>query len=99
MSADNVQRSSSLSACAPSFDSSGPVTDRRMPNRGVDVELASRTTVAMAQGGYMRDRVFITTRGDRIGRLHGRRPVHGHSGPSPYPTVQEVGEQSVCGFK
>ena len=70
-----------------------------MPDHGVDVESTSRSTVAVAQGGYMSNGVFITTRGDRIGRPHGRRPVHGRTGPSPYPTVQEVGEQSVCGFK
>ena len=70
-----------------------------MPDHGVAVESASQSTVAMAQGGYMTNGIFVTTRGDRIGRPHRRRPLHGRTGPSPYPTVQEVGEQSVCGFK
>ena len=70
-----------------------------MPNRGIDVESASRSTVAVAQGGYMSDGVFVTIRGDRISHPHGRHPTYGRTGPSPYPTVQEVGEQSVCGFK
>ena len=99
MSANNSQQPSSLSTSAPSFNPGGPVTDRRMPDRGVDVESISLLTVAVAQGSYMRDEVFITTRGDRIGCPHGRCPVHGRTGPSPYPTVQEVGEQLVCGFK
>ena len=99
MSSNNTQQSSILSPRAPGFNPSGPVTDRGVPDRGVNVESASGSTVAVAQGGYMRDGVFITTRGDRIGRPHGRRPVHGRTGPSPYPTAQEVGEQLVCGFK
>ena len=99
MSSNNSQSSSSLSPSAPGFNPSGNLTGPGVPNRGLDVESASRSTVAVAQGGYMRDGVFITTRGDRIGRPHGRRPVYGRTGPSPYPTVQEVGEQSVCGFK
>ena len=99
MSANNTQHSSNLSARAPRFNPSSDPVGARMPDHGVNVESLSRLTVAMAQGGYMMNGVFITTRGDRIGRLHGRRPIHGRTGPSPYPTVQEVGEQSVCGFK
>ena len=70
-----------------------------MPARGLDVESASRMTVAVAQGGFMSNNMFITARGDRIGCPHGCRPVQGCIGPLPYPTVQQVGEQSVCGFK
>ena len=99
MSADNAQQSSSLSARAPGFNPSGNLVGPGMPARGVDVESTSRSTIAVAQGGYMMNGVFVTTRGDMIGRPHGRRPVHGRTGPIPYPTVQEVGEQSVCGFK
>ena len=99
MSSDNAQPSSGLSAGASSFNPGSPAIDRGMPNRGVNVESASRSTVAMAQGGFMMNGVFITTRGDHISRPHGRRPAQGRSGPGPYPTVQEVGEQSVCGFK
>ena len=99
MSTNNVQQSSGLSTCAPGFNPSGHLTGPGMPARGLDVESTSQTTVAVAQGGYMSNNVFVTTRGDRIGRPHGHRPVHGHTGPTPYSTVQEVGEQSVCSFK
>ena len=99
MSFDNAQQSSGLSAHAPGFNPSHYLTGPGMPDRGVNVESASRSTVAVAQGGYMMNGVFITTRGDRISRPHGHRPAQGHTGPTPYPTVQEVGEQLVCGFK
>ena len=99
MSADNAQQSSGLSASATGFNPSSNLIGPGVPDRGLNVESASRSTVAVAQGGYMRDGVFIITRGDRIGRPHGRCPVHGRTGPSPYPTVQEVGEQSVYSFK
>ena len=99
MSANNYQSPSGLSASATGFNPSSDLIGPGMPPRGIDVESTSRSTVAVAQGGYMMNGVFVTTRGDRISRPHGRRPVHGRTGPSPYPTVQEVGEQSVCGFK
>ena len=99
MSTNNTQPSSSLSAHAPGFNPGGRLTGPVVPPSSLNVESTSRTTVAMAQGGYMNSNVFITTRGDRIGRPHGHRPVHGRTGPTPYPSVQEVGEQSVCGFK
>ena len=41
---------------------------------------------------------FVTARGDRISRPPGRRPQQGRIG-GPYPRVDEVGEQSVHGFK
>ena len=31
-----------------------------------NVESASRSTVAVAQGGYMSNNIFVTTRGDRM---------------------------------
>ena len=99
MSANNVQQSSGLSTRAPGFNPSGHLTGPGMPACGLNVESTSQMTVAVAQGGYMSNNVFVTTRGDRIGHLHGHRPVHGRTGPTPYPTVQEVGEQPVCGFK
>ena len=99
MSINNTQQPYHLSAHAPGFNPSGHLTGPGMPDRGVNVESASRSTVAVAQGGYMSNGVFVTTRGDWIGRPHGHRPVHGHTGPMPYLTVQEVDEQLVCGFK
>ena len=99
MSADNSQQSSGLSARAPGFNPSSNLIGPGMPNRGVDVESASRSTVAVAQGGFMMNGVFVTTRGDRISRPHGRRPPQGRLGATPYPSVQEVGEQSELGFK
>ena len=99
MSTNNSPQSSGLSACAPGLNPSGNLVGHGMPARVFNVESASRSTVAVAQGGYISNRVFVTTRGDRIGRLHGRSPLHGRTGPTPYPTVQEVGEQSVCSFK
>ena len=41
---------------------------------------------------------FVTARGDRISRPPGRRPQQGRIG-GLYPRVDEVGEQSVHGFK
>ena len=41
---------------------------------------------------------FVTARGDRISRPPGRRPQQGRLG-GPYPRLDEVGEQSVHGFK
>ena len=91
MSFNNAQQSSGLPTRAPGVNPSSHLVGPGIPDRGVDVESASRSTVAVAQGGYMMNGVFITSRGDRISRPHGRRPAQGHTGPSPYPTVQEVG--------
>ena len=66
MSANNAQQSSGLSARTPRFDPSGPATDRGTPDRGVNVESISQSTVVVAQGGYMMNGVFITTRGDHM---------------------------------
>ena len=99
MSFNNAQQPSGLPARAPGFNPSSHLVGPGMPDRGVDVESAHRSTVAVAQGGYMMNGVFVTTRGDHISRPHGCRLAQGRTGPDPYPTVQEVGEQLVCGFK
>ena len=99
MSADNVQQSSGLSARAPGFNPRGGLTGPGVGPAPVTVVPGSGTTVALAEGGFMRDNVFVTLLGDRISRPHGRRPPQGCLGATPYPTVQEVGEQSELGFK
>ena len=39
----------------------------------------------------MRGNMFVTTRGDQISRMHGRRPPQGQIG-GPYPKIDEVSE-------
>ena len=38
-------------------------------------------------------RVFVTTRGDGISRLHGHYPQLSWTGSGPYPRIDEVHEQ------
>ena len=99
MSSNNTQQSSGLSARAPGFNPRSGLTGPGVGPAPVTVVPGSGTTVALAEGGFMRDNVFVTLSGDRISRPHGRRPLQGRLGATPYPSVQEVGEQSELGFK
>ena len=95
----NAQQSSGLSARAPGFNPRSGLIGPGVNPAPVSVVPGSGTTVALAEGGFMRDNVFVTLSGDRISRPHGRRPPQGRLGATPYPNVQEVGEQSELGFK
>ena len=99
MSFNNAQQSSGLSARAPGFNPRGGLTGPGVGPAPVTVVPGSGTTVALAEGGFMRDNVFVTLSGDRISRPHGRHPPQGRLGATPYPSVQEVGEQLELGFK
>ena len=99
MSANNSQQSSSLSTCAPGFNPRGLLTGPGVRGPIGPMESLSRTTVAMAEGSYMSDNVFVTLCGDRISRPHGHCLPQGRMGATPYPTIQEVGEQSELSFK
>ena len=99
MSSYDAQQSSGLSARAPGFNPRGGLTGPGVNPTPITVVPSSGTTVALAKGGFMRDNVFVMLSGDRISRPHGRRPLQGHLGATPYPSVQEVGEQSELGFK
>ena len=99
MSSNNAQQSSGLSAGAPGFNPRSGLTSARAGPAPVAVVPGSGTTIAMAEGGFMRDNAFVTLLGDRISRPHGHRPPQGCLGATPYPTIQEVGEESELGFK
>ena len=99
MSSNNGQQSSGLSTCAPGFNPRSSVNAIGAGSAPIPVVPGSGTTVALAEGNFMRDNVFVTLSGDWISRPHGRRPPQGRMGATPYPTVQEVGEQSELGFK
>ena len=99
MSSNNTQQPSNLSARAPGFNPRGGFTGTRASPAPVTVVPNSGTTVALAEGDFIRDNVFVTLLGDRISRPHGRRPLQGRLGATPYPSVQEVGEQLELGFK
>ena len=64
MSTNNAQQSTGLFASAPGFNPSGHLAGPGVPSRGLAVDSMSQSTVAVAQGGYMSNNVFITTRGD-----------------------------------
>ena len=50
-------------------------------------------------GGEMVGPTFVTIRGDRISRPHGRRPQLSRIGAGPYPPIEQVGEGLELGFK
>ena len=58
------------------------------------LSVLERTNIAVRVDTH----TFVTARGDRISRPPGRRPQQGRIG-GPYPRLDEVGEQSVHGFK
>ena len=99
MSSYNAQQSSSLSARAPGFNPRSGLTGPGVGPAPITVVPGSGMMVALAEGGFMRDNVFVMLLGDRISRPHGHRPPQGRLGATPYPSVQEVGEQSELGFK
>ena len=99
MSSYNAQQSAGLSARAPGFNPRGGLTSTGANPAPITVVPGSGTTVALAEGGLMKDNVFVTLSADRISRPHGRHPPQGRLGATPYPSVQEVGEQLELGFK
>ena len=92
MSSNNLQQQQpqpttvtfGLDPRSPRFAPRGPVGP-------LPVDALGRSARSLQEGGEMRGNMFVTTRGDQISRLHGRRPQQGRIG-GPYPRIDEVSE-------
>ena len=75
----------------PGLDPRSPCLAPRGPTGPLPVDALGRSARSLQEGGEMRGNTFVTTRGDQISCLHGRRPQNGRIG-GPYPKIDEVSE-------
>ena len=92
MSSNNLQQQQLQSAAPTSgLDPRSPRLAPRGLTGPLPVDALGRLARSVQEGGEMRGNMFVTTRGDQISRLHGRRPQQGRIG-GPYPRIDEVSE-------
>ena len=103
MSSNNSNNSSSASSVSSVGAGdrsalSGPGVPGRVPAVN-PVDRTIRPSRSQAEGGSINGQVFVTLRGNRIGRSHGRRPAMSRIGAGTYPRLDEVSEGIEIGFK
>ena len=103
MSSNNSNNNSSASSVSSvGAGDRGALSGPGVPGRVPAVNPVDRTihpSRSQAEGGSVNGQVFVTTRGDRIGRSPGRRPAMSRIGAGSYPRLDEVSEGIEIGFK
>ena len=92
MSSNSLQQQQLQSAATTSrLDPRSPRVAPGGPFGPLPVDALGHSSRSVQEGGEMRGNMFITTRGDKISRPHGRHPQQGRIG-GPHPRIDEVSE-------